>query len=342
MNAYRIIDANINRVSEGIRVLEDISRFILENKVITKELRNLRHLTRKSFKDDNLINYRDSINDIGFELSKSSKLDNKESIENLVRANFKRVQEGLRCIEESLRILGHYDISKIYENIRYSSYNIEKKFFKRKQILNSDIYSITGEEFSLGRNNVAIVKSLIDAGIKIIQYREKNKTKKEKLKECLEIKEITDEAGVTFIINDDIDIALAIKADGIHIGQEDMPIKEVRKLVGKMIIGVSTHNPEQAKEAVAEGADYIGVGPVFKTKTKANVELSEGLKYVKWVSENIKIPYVVIGGINEENIHLVKNEGAKCFAMISDIVRAEDIKGKINSIREKLNKGEMS
>nr|WP_243098196.1 thiamine phosphate synthase [Serpentinicella alkaliphila] len=208
--------------------------------------------------------------------------------------------------------------------------------------IDTDIYCITGEEFSLGRDNLSVVKELIDADIKVIQYREKNKSKSEKLKECTEIKQITDKAGVTFIINDDVDIAMAIKADGIHIGQGDMPISEVRRLVGKRIIGVSTHNPDQAMKAVRDGADYIGVGPVFETKTKSNVEASAGLDYIKWVSENITIPYVAIGGINEENILLVQRNGGKSFAMISDIVGSKDIKHKIKSIRAKLNIGEMS
>jgi len=342
MNAYRIIDANINRVSEGIRVLEDISRFIFENKAITEELRNLRHLTRKSFKDERLINFRDSIGDIGFEISSNSVLDKKEYLDNLIDANFKRVQEGLRCIEESLKILGHYEISKVYENIRYSSYNLEKKFVIKDFSLDTDLYCITGEDFSLGRDNITVAQLLIDAGIKVIQYREKNKTKSEKLKECIEIKSLTAKAGVTFIINDDVDIALAVKAEGIHIGQDDMPIGEVRKIVGKMIIGVSTHNPEQAIKAVKDGADYIGVGPVFETKTKKNVEKSDGLNYLKWVSENINIPHVAIGGITEDNIILVKSNGGKCFAMISDIVGTENIKNKVNSIRLKLYNGEMN
>lgn len=336
MNAYRIIDANINRVSEGIRVLEDISRFVFEYKVLTEELRTLRHLTRKSFKDENLIGFREAGSDIGYEISCKSNLDNKESIENLIEANFKRVQEGLRCIEESLKILGHYESSKIYESIRYRSYSLEKKFISKKTVCNTDIYCITGEEFSLGRSNIEVVKQLIGAGIKVIQYREKNKSKKEKLIECIEIKHLTEKAGVTFIINDDIDIAMSIKATGIHIGQEDMPIKEVRKMVGNMIIGVSTHNKLQAQTAVEDGADYIGVGPIFGTKTKPDVEYSDGLNYLNWVSENISIPYVAIGGITEDNIQLVKENGGKCFALISEVLGAEDIEMKIGSIRKKL------
>jgi exopolysaccharide biosynthesis protein len=134
----------------------------------------------------------------------------------------------------------------------------------------------------------------------------------------------------------DVSIALAVKSDGIHVGQEDMPIEEVRKIAPNMIIGLSTHNKEQAKYAVEKGADYIGVGPIFNTTTKKNIEESEGLEYLKWVKENIKLPYVAIGGIKEENIDIVKEYGGYCFAMISELTGAENIVDKVKSIREKL------
>ncbi|AZR74856.1 thiamine-phosphate diphosphorylase [Anoxybacter fermentans] len=225
----------------------------------------------------------------------------------------------------------------MYEGLRYKSYDLEKNFGLNKAFLNTDIYGITGEEFSLGRTNIQIVEEMIKAGIKIIQYREKEKSKFEKYNECKAIRKLTKDSGVTFIVNDDVDIALAVKADGIHIGQEDIPIEEVKKITGNMIIGLSTHNIEQAKAAVEKGADYIGVGPIFNTTTKKNVEKSEGLKYLKWVSENIPIPYVAIGGIKESNILEVKRHGGKCFAMISEIVGSPNIVEKVKSIRRLLN-----
>ena len=209
--------------------------------------------------------------------------------------------------------------------------------FMRKDCLNTDIYAITSEEHSLGRSNIEVVEQLIKAGVKIIQYREKEKKKLYKFKECKIIREMTKRAGVTFIVNDDVDIALAVKADGVHVGQEDLPVEEVRKIVGEgMIIGLSTHSPAQAMEAVKKGADYIGVGPIFPTKTKKDVCDPVGFEYLDYVVKNIKIPFVAIGGIKEHNIKEVQKRGATCFAMVTELVGARDIVAKVKAIRKRL------
>lgn len=336
MNAYRIIDANINRASEGIRVIEDICRFILEDKPLTEALRVVRHDIRKTYKVDELVKYRESLNDIGLNISNSTEIDKKENINDLLISNFKRAEEAIRSIEESLKIIGNYSESKIYESIRFRVYDLEKKVSFKRNIFNNDIYCITCEELSNGRSNIEVVKEMIDSGIKVIQYREKKKSKKEKYIECLSIRKMTEAYGVTFIVNDDLDIALLVGADGIHLGQDDIPVEEVRKISGNMIIGLSTHNTCQAKKALELKPDYIGVGPIFKTSTKENPEHCEGLSYLKWVSENIDIPHVAIGGINESNILDVKNNGGKCFALISDVVGSDSIKNKVNDIRKKI------
>ncbi|MCL0107469.1 thiamine phosphate synthase [Peptococcaceae bacterium] len=207
----------------------------------------------------------------------------------------------------------------------------------RKDCLNTDIYAITSEEHSLGRSNIEVVEQLIKAGVKIIQYREKEKKKLYKFKECKIIREMTKRAGVTFIVNDDVDIALAVKADGVHVGQEDLPVEEVRKIVGEdVIIGLSTHSPAQAMEAVKKGADYIGVGPIFPTKTKKDVCDPVGFEYLDYVVKNIKIPFVAIGGIKEHNIKEVQKRGATCFAMVTELVGARDIAAKVKAIRKRL------
>ncbi|MCD5407642.1 MAG: thiamine phosphate synthase [Desulfotomaculum sp.] len=204
-------------------------------------------------------------------------------------------------------------------------------------MLNTDIYAITAEQYSLGRTNIEVVQELVAAGVKIIQYREKEKKKLYKFQECQEIRAITRAAGVTFIVNDDLDVALAVKADGVHIGQEDLPAEQVRRLVGKeMIIGLSTHSPEQARAAVKQGVDYIGVGPVFATNTKKDVCAPVGLGYLEYVAKHIDIPFVVIGGIKEHHILELHQKGATCFAMITEIVESQDIAKKIKSIRGKL------
>jgi thiamine-phosphate pyrophosphorylase len=206
-----------------------------------------------------------------------------------------------------------------------------------REVLNTDIYCITAEKYSKGRDNLEVIQEMIDAGVKIIQYREKNKKMLDKYQECIKIRKMTKDAGVTFIINDDIDLALVVDADGVHIGQEDLPIEEVRKLLGKdKIIGLSTHSPDEAQNAIKRGADYIGVGPIFKTYTKEDVCDPVGFEYLDYVVENINIPFVVIGGIKEHNVDIVKERGADCICMVTEIVGAGDIKQKIRDIKEKL------
>ena len=204
-----------------------------------------------------------------------------------------------------------------------------------KNILNTDIYAITSEAHSLGRSNIEVAYDIIKSGVKVIQYREKDKHAREMYLECLKIREMTQANGVTFIINDHIDIAMLVGADGVHIGQDDLPAVDVRKLVGKdMIIGLSTHSPEQANNAIRSGVvDYIGVGPIYTTETKTDVCKPVGIEYLKYVVDNLKIPFVAIGGIKEHNINEVKDAGAKLICLVTEIVGSRDIKRKIENLR---------
>ncbi len=207
----------------------------------------------------------------------------------------------------------------------------------KREMLNTDLYCITAEEHSLGRSNIEVVRDMINAGVKIIQYREKDKKNIDKYNQCLEIRAMTKAAKVTFIVNDDIDIAMLVNADGVHIGQDDLPIEKVRELVGnEMIIGLSTHSPEQAEAAVRRGADYIGVGPIYKTYTKKDVCDPVGLGYLSYVVKNIAIPYVAIGGIKEYNMNEVTGCGANCIAMVTEIVGADNISEKIRSVKNNM------
>ncbi|QJB58311.1 thiamine phosphate synthase [Pseudodesulfovibrio sp. zrk46] len=209
----------------------------------------------------------------------------------------------------------------------------------RQNILDTDIYCLTAEKFSLGRSNIDIVQQMLDNDIKLIQYREKEKKSGAKYEECLEIRRMTREARAAFIINDDIDLAMMVEADGVHIGQEDFPVEVVRKLVGeKMAIGLSTHSPEEAQAAVKSGADYIGVGPIFKTYTKEDVVDPVGFEYLEYVVGNVDIPFVAIGGIKEHNIAEVTKRGCSCVAMVTEIVGSEDIGGTIQALRQAMQK----
>jgi len=206
---------------------------------------------------------------------------------------------------------------------------------KEKYGFNTELYCITAEELSMGRSNIEVVKEMIAAGVTIIQYREKDKKMKDKYSECCIIRAMTKAAGVTFIVNDDIDLAMIVQADGVHIGQDDLPIEKVRELVGdKMIVGISTHRPAEAQQAVLSGADYIGVGPMFKTATKKDVCDPVGFEYLDYVVKNISIPFVAIGGIKINNIPEVMKRGTQCVAIISEITTAHDIAGKISEIKE--------
>ncbi|MDI6726892.1 MAG: thiamine phosphate synthase [Smithellaceae bacterium] len=204
----------------------------------------------------------------------------------------------------------------------------------------TDLYGITAEEYSRGRTNIEVVEELVRHGIRIIQYRAKEKSPRERYRECLALRKITREAGVVLIVNDHIDLAIAVEADGVHVGQDDLPVPVVRRLVGEtMLIGLSTHSPAQALAAVTAGADYLGVGPVFATATKKDVVSPVGLEYVKYVAEQISLPFVVIGGIKEHNIGQVRASGGRCFALVTEIVGAANIGQKAAALRKLISGG---
>ncbi|MGB3209405.1 MAG: thiamine phosphate synthase [Desulforhopalus sp.] len=210
---------------------------------------------------------------------------------------------------------------------------------KKSSVLPSGLYTITAEKFSVGRTNIEVVEQLIKGGVRIIQYREKRpyKSYKNILDECRRIRAMTRAAGVTFIINDYVDIALLVGADGVHVGQDDLPVGEVKKLLGRdKIVGLSTHSPEQAQEAIQAGADYIGVGPIFATKTKDDVCDPVGLDYLDWVVKNVSLPFVAIGGIKLHNIDQLVQRGAKTICLVSEIVGAPDIGYRLQELHSAL------
>lgn len=204
-----------------------------------------------------------------------------------------------------------------------------------KRKLPFGIYGILGEKFSLGRGNEETARQMVDAGISVLQYREKLKDKslKQIFKECEAIRKITQAAGVPFIINDYADIALMVGADGIHQGQDDLPVAHVRKIAPDIMIGCSTHSPDQARQAIADGADYIGVGPIFPTKTKEDVCDAVGLSYLEHVVKTHDIPFVAIGGIKIQNLRKVLSQGAKTVCLVTEIIGSENIGKTIKEIQ---------
>lgn len=187
------------------------------------------------------------------------------------------------------------------------------------------VYAITDSKSGKNKKFLEYCEDLLKGGAKIIQYREKKRDLKLLLEEAKALRELTLKYNATFIVNDYIDIALLSEADGIHIGQDDLPIKDVRKILGEnKIIGISTHNPQEAQQAIIDGADYIGVGPIFYTETKEDVCAPVTLEYLDFVNKNIKLPYVAIGGIKENNIDKVLAMGAKSICLVSELVGADN------------------
>lgn len=204
---------------------------------------------------------------------------------------------------------------------------------KLKLFTSNQIYCITAEEYSNGRTNIEVVKEMLEAGIKIIQYREKRKKGLQRYQEAREIRKMTRDYGAILIVNDYVDLAMMVEADGIHLGHEDYPIDEVRKIVGEdMIIGGSTHWPDQMLETIRKGADYIAAGPIFETHTKEDVIPPVGLEYLKFALENSPIPVVAIGGIKEHNMEQVVRTGVKCICLVTEITQAPNIKEKIRKL----------
>ncbi|WP_281699896.1 thiamine phosphate synthase [Cetobacterium somerae] len=187
------------------------------------------------------------------------------------------------------------------------------------------VYAITDSKSGKNKKFLEYCEDLLKGGAKIIQYREKKRDLKLLLEEAKALRELTLKYNATFIVNDYLDIALLSEADGIHIGQDDLPIKDVRKILGEnKIIGISTHNPQEAQQAIIDGADYIGVGPIFYTETKEDVCAPVTLEYLDFVNKNIKLPYVAIGGIKENNIDKVLAMGAKSICLVSELVGADN------------------
>ena len=203
------------------------------------------------------------------------------------------------------------------------------------------IYAITAEAFSRGRTNVAVARDMIAGGAGVIQYREKHdrKTFRDMLAECTQIRRMTREAGVLFIVNDYVEVAVITDADGVHIGQDDLPVAAVRQRIGDKCMGLSTHSPEQALAARAMGVDYIGVGPIYRTHTKEDVCAPVGLGYLEFVATTIDIPFVAIGGIKRHNIVDVVRRGARTVSLVTEIVGARDIPSTVKALSEAVLRG---
>ncbi len=204
----------------------------------------------------------------------------------------------------------------------------------RARFLKVDVYPVTCERLSAGRSNLEVLQSVIQGGARIIQLREKEYSLKQLYQSALTFRAITREAGVLLIINDHVDIALAVDADGVHLGRDDLPIAAARRIAPDLLIGASTHSLEEALEAEKEGADYVNIGPIFPTQTKEGAQRFLGPEAIVAISAHLKVPFTVMGGINETNIDQVLAAGARRVAMVTAITQAPDIAEKVRYFRK--------
>ena len=198
--------------------------------------------------------------------------------------------------------------------------------------LPSRLYAIVDGAQTGGRPLASVIEAMLAGGVSVLQLRVKDRPADEFLRMALTAREQTARAGCLFIVNDRVDIALAARADGVHLGQDDLPLEAARPLVGDKLIGISTHSAEQAEEAERGGADYIGFGPMFPTRTKETGYGSRGLAMLESVRRRVGIPIVAIGGISAENITRTWASGADAAAMISYLTQGDDVAARVRGI----------
>lgn len=197
------------------------------------------------------------------------------------------------------------------------------------------LYTIIDSSYVPLETMERVTIELAEGGTRYIQLRGKGLTSGELLKAARAIRRVTLDKGITFIVNDRVDVALLSEADGVHLGKDDLPIEEARRLLGRdKIIGLSTHDLEDALAAINLSVSYISLGPIFPTRTKPGAHAPVGLDNLREIKRKVSIPIVAIGGINEENLPSVISTGVDAVAMISDILTSRDIKGKVKRVNE--------
>jgi thiamine-phosphate pyrophosphorylase len=346
-DTLRTLDAAANRAREGLRVVEDFVRFSLNDAHLSRLLKELRHELTERLSDLDrlgLVATRDTLGDVGTRI-KTPREQTRLLPHDVVSANCRRVEEALRTLEEfSKLLLGHSALGTTgeestsspqprprlsdprlpahLEQLRYRLYTVEKALMttlhSRERLAGCDLYLLVTESLCHHGSGPAIRQALA-AGVRIVQLREKELPDRRLLEAARRVREWTREADALFIMNDRPDLAVLAEADGVHVGQDELAVREARRIVGPhRLVGVSTHTIEQARQAVLDGADYLGVGPCFATSTKSFDQLA-GLNVVRQVAAEVSLPWFAIGGISSANIAAARAAGAGRVAVSSAI-----------------------
>lgn len=338
--AGRIVDANLNRAREALRVLDDYARFVRNDAGLTERLKRLRHRVAAAAEllpAGLLIESRDTLGDVGTGVTAAGEYD-RVSPAQVAAVNVKRLQESLRSCEEFGKLL-NADFARECEAIRYSAYTMERELTVDRPLIerlnSAKLYVLLSGATCPAALDWTIAEAAV-GGAEIVQLREKGLPDADLLQRAKDVRRWTRQAGVLFVVNDRPDIALLSEADGLHLGQDDLPVAAARRIVGtSLLIGVSTHSVEQIHQAVADGADYLGVGPTFPSRTKS-FEHFPGLEFVAATAVETAVPFFVLGGVDAANIGDVVRAGGTRVAVSAAVAAADDPRAAAAAIRYQL------
>ena len=315
----RILDANLDRAREGLRTIEEWCRFGLDNASLTDECKHLRQ-ELAHWHTPTLRAARDTPGDAGTSLTHPDEAQ-RSSVQAVLQANLCRVEEALRVLEEYGKV---YDpaMGAACKQMRYRVYTLESKLTanqRQQRLEQATLYLVTAPT----ENLFATVEAALQGGLRLVQYRDKTADDEVRLSHARTLCQLCHHYEALFIVNDRVDLAIAVDADGVHLGQQDLPIALARQLLGSQrLIGRSTHCPDDLHRALQEGADYIGVGPVYETPTKAG-RAAAGLDYVRYAAAHATVPWFAIGGIDTTNLHEVLAARVKRVAIVRAIMQAD-------------------
>lgn len=328
-DALRIIDANLNRAREGLRTAEDYARFILNDATSQQTLKTLRRslgevITALGPQAEGLLDSRDVQADVGTDPAAQAA---RSDLRAVAQAGLKRAQEALRVIEEYSQLLSP-KAAAAAASVRYALYLAEPQLFSggplRAKVAAQPVLVIFTRELCAlpWRETLAL---LLTAGADFFQLREKRVSVREYARYAADFVEAARERGGLTIINDRADIAFSARADGVHLGRDDLPLPDARRMLGPgAIIGASTHSLKEALDAAEAGADYLGVGTMYESTTKADVERLVGPALLEQVLPRINLPAFAIGGIKADNVARLANSGARQVAVCSAIIRSKE------------------
>jgi thiamine-phosphate pyrophosphorylase len=330
----RILDANANRAGEGLRVVEEFNRFVLDDAHLTGLCKNLRHDLTDVLATIPLLERlraRDTTADVGAEVTTPAEF-HRDSCEAVAAASIGRVQQSLRVLEEYAKLLDPETAAR-FEPLRYRVYTLARAIGLtaegRRRLEGVRLYVLLDGGASAEQMEQTAA-ALVAAGVQVLQLRDQRLDDRELIQRARRLRRVAKEHGALLIINDRADIAAASDADGVH---------DVRAVVGtRMLIGVSTHSLEQAKAAVIDGADYIGCGPTFPSGTK-QFEAFPGVELLRSVSAEISLPAFAIGGIDLDNLGEVLDAGFHRVAVSGAICRAADPAAAAREFRRRLDAG---